>query len=59
MAGMVIKLAFSFVQLQGLEAHVISQTVQKGKKRLPGRFVLCHTPLSKALPLFYLSSSGG
>jgi hypothetical protein len=40
------------VQLQGLEAHVISQIDQEGKERLPGRFVLCHPPLTKALPLF-------
>ncbi|OAT83419.1 hypothetical protein A6P54_07495 [Bacillus sp. MKU004] len=51
--------AFLPVQLQGLEAHVISQTGQEGKERLPVRFVLCHPPLSKALPLFYLSSSSG
>ncbi|KSU62053.1 hypothetical protein AS034_07930 [[Bacillus] enclensis] len=40
------------VQLQGLEAHVISQTDQEGKERLQGRFDLCHTPLNKALPHF-------
>jgi hypothetical protein len=40
------------VQLRGLEAHVISQSVQEGKKRLLGRFALCHPPLSKAPPLF-------
>ncbi|OIU66420.1 hypothetical protein BHE18_16405 [Rossellomorea aquimaris] len=40
------------VQLQGLEAHVISQTGQEGKERLRDRFALCHTPLSKAPPLF-------
>ncbi|KSU62216.1 hypothetical protein AS034_08785 [[Bacillus] enclensis] len=44
--------AFLFVQLQGLEAHVISQLVQEGKKRLHGRFALCHPSLSKAPPLF-------
>ncbi|OAT82494.1 hypothetical protein A6P54_08050 [Bacillus sp. MKU004] len=47
------------VQLQGLEAHVISQTGHEGKERLPARFGLCHPPLSEALPLFFLSSSGG
>ncbi|OIU72164.1 hypothetical protein BHE18_05905 [Rossellomorea aquimaris] len=41
------------VQLQGLEAHVISQIDQEGKVRLRGRFVLCHPPLTKALPLFF------
>ncbi len=46
--------AFRVVQLQGLEAHVISQTGQEGKERLPGRFVLCHPPLSEALSLFVL-----
>ncbi len=40
------------VQLQGLEAHVISQLVQEGKERLRGRFALCHPPLTKAYPLF-------
>ncbi|OAT83858.1 hypothetical protein A6P54_00725 [Bacillus sp. MKU004] len=40
-------------QLQGLEACVISQTDQEGKERLRGRFVLCHTPLFKALLLFF------
>ncbi|OAT83310.1 hypothetical protein A6P54_06915 [Bacillus sp. MKU004] len=44
--------AFLFVQLQGLEAHVISQLAQEGKERLRGRFALCHPPLTKALPLF-------
>jgi hypothetical protein len=43
---------FSIVQLQGLEAHVISQIGQEGKERLPVRFILCHPPLSKALPIF-------
>ncbi|OIU67756.1 hypothetical protein BHE18_13095 [Rossellomorea aquimaris] len=47
------------VQLQGLEAHVISQTGQEGKERLPVRFALRHPPLNEALPLFFLSSSGG
>ena len=51
--------AFRIVQLQGLEAHVISQTGQEGKERLHARFVLCHPPLTKALPHFVLSSSGG
>ncbi|OIU72663.1 hypothetical protein BHE18_21225 [Rossellomorea aquimaris] len=41
------------VQLQGLEAHVISQLIQEGKERLRGRFALCHPPLTKAPPLFY------
>jgi hypothetical protein len=45
--------AFLFVQLRGLEAHVLSQFVQEGKERLGGRFALCHPPLSKAPPLFY------
>jgi hypothetical protein len=45
---------FRVVQLQGLEAHVISQTGQEGKERLHGRFVLCHPPLSEALSLFVL-----
>ncbi len=40
------------VQLQGLEAHVISQTDQEGKERLSGRSVLCSTPLFKALSIF-------
>ncbi|KSU63692.1 hypothetical protein AS034_05460 [[Bacillus] enclensis] len=44
--------AFLFVQLQGLEAQVISQLAQEGKERLRGRFALCHPPLTKALPLF-------
>jgi hypothetical protein len=38
---------FFFVQLQGLEAQVISQTDQEGKERLHGRFALCPPPLSK------------
>ncbi|SCB91418.1 hypothetical protein GA0061094_1365 [[Bacillus] enclensis] len=45
--------AFLFVQLQGLEAYVISQLVQEGKERLRGRFALCQLPLGKALPFFY------
>jgi hypothetical protein len=53
------RLRFSSVQLRGLEAHVISQLGQEGKERLRGRFALCHPPLSKAPPLFDLSSSGG
>jgi hypothetical protein len=47
------RLRFSIVQLRGLEAHVISQTGQEGKERLHVRFVICHTPLSKAPPLFF------
>ncbi|OIU67760.1 hypothetical protein BHE18_13115 [Rossellomorea aquimaris] len=46
--------AFLFVQLQGLEAHVISQIVQEeGKERLRGRSALCHPPLFKAHTLFF------
>ncbi|OIU72666.1 hypothetical protein BHE18_21240 [Rossellomorea aquimaris] len=41
------------VQLQGLEAHVISQLIQEGKEPLLSRFALCHPPLTKAPPLFY------
>jgi hypothetical protein len=47
------------VQLQGLEAHVISQTEHEGKDRLPVRFGLCHRPLSKALPLFFPQACRG
>jgi hypothetical protein len=47
--------AFHLVQLQGLEAHGISQFGQEGKERLSVRLVLCHPPLTKALPLFILT----
>ncbi|KSU60499.1 hypothetical protein AS034_16820 [[Bacillus] enclensis] len=49
----------SGVQLQGLEAQVISQTDQEGKERLHGRFILCFWGLIKTPPHFGLSSSGG
>jgi hypothetical protein len=48
MSGLIKALPlFFFVQLQGLEAQVISQTDQEGKERLRGRFALCLPPLSK------------
>jgi hypothetical protein len=45
--------AFLFVQLQRLEARDISHAIQKGKVRLYGCPVLCLSPLTKPLPLFY------
>ncbi|TYS83613.1 hypothetical protein FZC85_16580 [Rossellomorea aquimaris] len=47
------------VQLRGLEAHVLSQTLQEGKERLRGRFALCHPPLNKAPPLFFPQACRG
>jgi hypothetical protein len=42
----------SGVQLRRLEAHVISQTAQEGKERLPARFVLCPHASDQAASAF-------
>jgi hypothetical protein len=45
--------AFLFVQLRGLEAHVISQTVQEGKVP-PSRPVRLMPPASEQSPCAFL-----